>query len=188
MSKSSSVGGLRRVFVGIALGVAVLLAAGTWLRLRALERDTLSGWRAALDGGAVTTRATIDDWYAERADDAQSLAGNLSRHAGTIGESSGGSAVSQLLAAARRRGRDVGTWILDENGVVLASATADTLSAPERAASEQVRRSGGTAVSPITLDDRGATTMAFAAAVPSTELATARDGMRPAAVVMRVTS
>ena len=177
---------MQRTLSGIALGVALLLAGSSWWRLRALERATMTGWRAALDGGVVTTRATIDDWYTERTDDAVALAENLSRHAGTISEPSGIAAVRMLLDASRRRGHYVGAWVLGADGAVIASATEDTLYAPERATSEKARTRGAPMVSPVTLDANAFSTMAFAAAVPAAAVPMAPGTVRPAVVVLRV--
>lgn len=53
---------------------AAAVALGAAYRLRYLEREMLTRWQRSLEGGAITTRATVDEWFAGRLSEADAMA------------------------------------------------------------------------------------------------------------------
>ena len=143
----------------IALAGALLLCAGVWLRLDSMRRQQLEYWRATLTGGAVTTRATVDDWYSERVEDAEGLAESVATHR-TMG-----SRLSELVSPRRRRRQVVGSWIVDARGAVIARSTADTMYDAERVAVRRAVSTQRTTASDLVIDPARSTMLTIVAPV-----------------------
>ena len=173
----------RRIIL-IALAVfAVVLAGG--IRVRVLRQAMLDGWQRTLEGGATTTRSTVDDWYTERLTDAEGLATSVGLHAaaGPVGPR-GAPAYSTLLAPIERRRKFVGVWIVDENGSVIESMRPDSLRPAELSAARAAMAHRRTTRSSVMALGPHAAWLSIAVPLPLPDpLATPTH--HPAAVVLR---
>jgi hypothetical protein len=79
MTKAQLNAALRRS-VPILL-VATAVAIGVATRVHFLRHEMMSRWRGTLDGGALTTQATVDEWFTERTAEAEALAASVAIHA-----------------------------------------------------------------------------------------------------------
>jgi len=122
-----------RTALTIVLLLAFAIGGGVLLRVRALQREMLTRWRAVLTGGAITTQRTVDEWVVERRADATELATTVSLHSVTRAESSG-TTFAHVLAPVVRRGKFVGIWVLDSAGRVIMRSTPDSLREQEKLA------------------------------------------------------
>ena len=113
---------------------AIALLMGATLRVLNLRNEMMTRWRIALEGGAATTQATVDDWFVEREGDAIALAATVAVHAGLprLGDTS--PPFTNVIAPVARRGKFIGVWIVDSLGAVIASSVADSIRDEERAA------------------------------------------------------
>ncbi|MEP6732647.1 MAG: PAS domain S-box protein [bacterium] len=173
-----------RVALPFLLLIAVVLGGGVFLRVRYLQREMLSRWNQALVGGALTTQATVDEWFTERRADAEALATTLAIH-GAL-HNAGGDArrpFAQVLAPVTRRGRFIGLWVLDSAGGVIASSTQDSLRHAELIAFRASVSSGSVATSAVIPLGPHAAIFSLAAPV---HITTAAAGVpHPFAVVLR---
>ncbi|MDB4915589.1 MAG: sensor protein [Gemmatimonadetes bacterium] len=147
-----NVAGVRdRLILPVLALLAVVVGGGIFLRVQFLRGATMSTWHKVLDGGAATTQATLDDWYAERTADVEGLAATVSLHASvTAPGDAHGASLSTLFAPLARRGKFVGVWIVGDSARVLSSATSDTLFPAERAAIREAVEKDRTAHSTVT--------------------------------------
>lgn len=123
---------MRRVVPILLVAIAVLL--GATLRVRYLRREMLTRWRIALEGGALTTQATVDEWFGERQDDAQALAYNVAVHAVIASGDDGSPPFTNVLAPVARRGKFIGLWVVDSAGAVITSSHGDSIRLEEHRA------------------------------------------------------
>lgn len=166
--------------------VALLVVlVGGGLRVRYLRQEMLEQWRSTLQTGAWTAQADIDDWYAERVGDVESLAASVGLHAavGPVGPA-GSPALSTLFAPLERRGRIAGVWVVDETGRALESSRRDTLRAEEIAAARGAISTRRTTHSTVMAIGRHSAFLSISAAVT---ISGNRGSTlhRPAAVVLR---
>jgi two-component system cell cycle sensor histidine kinase/response regulator CckA len=135
MSKPTAARKRDRTTRPLLLLLAFAIGAGVFLRVRYLQREMLSRWHVALDGGVITTQATVDEWVAERKADAAALASSVSLHAALpVDAGDASSRFAQVLAPVTRRGKFVGIWVLDSADRVIAQSTPDSLVDAERVA------------------------------------------------------
>ena len=174
-----------RVSLSILLLLAVVLGGGVYLRVRYLQREMLTRWRQALDGGALTTQATLDEWFAERSADASALASNVAVHA-TVSNAGGDPArpFAQVLAPIHRRGKFVGVWVLDSAGRVLSGPQPDSIRRAERDALREALASNRLTHSSVMPLGQHAALLSFVSPVqlPGPPAA---GSARPAAVLLR---
>ncbi|MBA3671871.1 MAG: PAS domain S-box protein [Gemmatimonadaceae bacterium] len=125
--------------VGAMLLVALVVLVVS--RIAFLHGETLRRWRASLEGGAVTTQATVDGWYGERVGDAEMLAASvalLDRVAGAPAANEP-RPVERLLAPTLRRQNSLGGWVLDANDRVIAGTNGLTIFPAEIVAAREAR-------------------------------------------------
>ncbi|MEO8621232.1 MAG: PAS domain S-box protein [bacterium] len=115
----------------LLVGIAVL--SGVALRVRYLQHEMMTRWRGSLDGGAVTTQATVDEWFADRKADAEALAVSVALHAAFQRAGDGSPPFVTVLAPVTRREKFIDAWVVDSIGAIIAGARADTLLDLERA-------------------------------------------------------
>ncbi|MES2178409.1 MAG: ATP-binding protein [Gemmatimonadota bacterium] len=125
----------------------LIVGGGVFARVRYINGEMMRTWERVLEGGAVTTRATVDDWYLERSADVEALAATVAIHAAA--PESGGAPHSTLLAPIKRRGKFAGVWMVDQAGDTLASSHGDSLLSAERELVREVMRTGRTLHSPV---------------------------------------
>ena len=113
---------------------AIVVLMGATLRVRYLHHEMMARWRVALEGGAATTQATVDDWFVERDGDAEALATTVAVHAGLPRGGDPDPPFTNVIAPVARRGKFLGVWVLDPLGAIIASSVADSLRDEERAA------------------------------------------------------
>ncbi|MEP6990920.1 MAG: PAS domain S-box protein [bacterium] len=138
---------LRRALPLLACGIAVV--AGATLRVRYLRHEMMTRWRGALEGGALTTLSTVDDWYTDRAEDARALAATVAVSRHLPSRSARERALRDVLTPIIRRGKFVGAYIVDSAGQVLTHSPGDSLREPERRAIRAAIASGSLAHSDI---------------------------------------
>jgi PAS domain S-box-containing protein len=130
--------------------LAVIVGGGVYLRVQYLQGAMMGMWQRGLEGGAATTQATVDDWYAERSADAEGLAATIGLHASVAPtESAHGTALPGLFASVNRRGKFVGVWLVGDSARVLAAAQNDTLLPAERLAIRAAVETGRTTHSAV---------------------------------------
>ncbi len=162
----------------------IVVGGGVALRVQYLRREMLGRWRAVLEGGAVTTQATVDEWFLERSGDAVGLAASVARHA-----TSGAAAPTDTnpfaedLASVSRRGKFVALWVLDSAGRILSSSGPATLEEAELRAFRTSLASGRRAQSEVIV--RGLHAGYFTLVQPVLVPQSAHGGLRPAAVLLR---
>ncbi len=166
----------------LLLLLVLAIGSGVFLRVRYLQREMLTRWRTALEGGVLTTQSTVDEWVAERRADAAALAASVSLRA----EVRDGEVApfAQVLAPELRRGKFVGIWVLDANGHTLAGSTQDSLLDAERSAIREARTGNDVVQSAILPLGPHAAFLSFAVPIPDS-VAVAGNRARPAAVVLR---
>lgn len=165
------------------IGVIVLLT-GVALRVRYLQHEMLARWHASLDGGAATTQATLDEWFADRKADAEAFATTVSIHASVMSGGDGSPAFTNVLAPVLRRGKFVAAWIVDASGVVIAGSQGDSIRQEERVALREAIASGTTRRSDVML--LGPHDALLSVVAPVHLSGTVAAGVPvPAAVVMR---
>ncbi|MEO7454838.1 MAG: PAS domain S-box protein [Gemmatimonadaceae bacterium] len=169
-----------RSFYLALLLLLVVVGGGVTFRVRYLRRQMLSRWQEALRGGAVTTEATVNEWYAERGADADALASSVALHAQA---GAGPGSFKDLLAPIARRGKFVAVWIVDSTGRVLTQSTNAALEPQERNVFREAIASRKLARSEIMV--RGEHAGFLTLAQPVIYRDPVRSAMRPAAVVMR---
>lgn len=172
-----------RVTVPVLLIVVAIVAVGVLFRVRFLEDEMMTRWRAVLEGGSLTTQATVDEWYGERVADAEALANSVGLHA-NVPHAELGPPLKTVFAPLMRRGRFVRVWIVDSTGNVLERSHPDSLYSAERtvlANAVAARRVMRSAIVP-----RGAheAYLSFAAPVRLSGVIFA-SGRVPAAVILR---
>jgi PAS domain S-box-containing protein len=166
------------------LGVAAALAAVIWFRVDSLRRLTMTTWHATLDGGAVTTQATIDEWFAERAADAEELAESVGLRARMGRAVDEARTYEQSLVPIERRGRVTGVWVVGRDGTPIAATRTDTLYRAEREAVRRAIATGRLAHSALVPGAVHGTAFSIVAPVPAN--AASAPGVRaPAAVILR---
>ena len=140
----------RRYTIAVVALLVALVAGGSYLRVRFLHGVMMSTWEKVLEGGAVTTMTTVDDWYAERAADVDGLAATVAIHA-TMGlpGTNGVPSYETLLAPITRRAKFAEVWIVDDSGGVIASARGAALLGQERSTAVRSIRQGRTLHSAI---------------------------------------
>jgi PAS domain S-box-containing protein len=179
----------RRAVGWTVLGSTAAIAVVIWLRLDSLHRLTMTTWRATLEGGAVTTQATIDEWYAERTADAEELAESVGLRARMGGAVSEAATYEQSLVPIERRGRVTGVWVVDHDGVPIAATRPETLYRAERLAVRSAIASGRTAHSDLVPGAVHGTALSIVAPVgprpASPSSSRVRHRREPAAVVLR---
>src|SRR4051812_25493822 len=128
----------RRALLSVLLLLAVIVGAGVLARVRVLHREMMTRWRGALEGGAQTTESTVDEWFAERAADAEGLATSVGIHA-TSGApiTDHSNPFIQVIRPIQRRAKFVAIWVIDSTGRVISRSTNDTLHAAELAAARE---------------------------------------------------
>lgn len=155
------------------------------MRVRYLQHEMLSRWHTALEGGAITTQATVDEWFAERRADAAELGASVIVHAGVSND--GGTAsrpFAQVLAPVVRRGKFVGIWVLDPAGQVLAQSIPDSVSDAERAAVRNARTTDDVVQSAVMARGPHAAFLSFVVPIPDS-ISVARGRTRPSVIVLR---
>lgn len=173
-----------RVWQGVALGLAALvLAAGISLRLGSMRRQQMEYWRNTLAGGAVTTAATIDDWYRERVADAEGLAESVALDSRLRASLLGEHRFEAVLTQLERRGRTVGAWVLDADGRILAATRADTLYDDERRAARRALSLGTATHTELIVNAVHGTALSIVA--PVQRAVGDPGGVRPATVILR---
>src|SRR5687767_11111553 len=95
----------------VALFVIVLVG-GVALRVRYLQGEMMSRWSMTLDGGKLTTKATVDEWFAERSADGVALASSVAAHA-VVPPYGSELPYGNVLRPVSRRGKFTGLWVLD---------------------------------------------------------------------------
>jgi PAS domain S-box-containing protein len=174
-----------RVTVPVLLILAAIVGLGVLLRVRYLGDEMMTRWRAVLEGGSLTTQATVDEWFEERTADASELAGSVAQRA-SLPRAAAEHAppLQSILSPLMRRGRFVRIWIVDAQGAVLARSHNDSLRSAERAAIAQALSSGDVTRSSVMPTGAHAAFLSFAA--PVVLPAGVPDGGRaPVAVVLR---
>ena len=181
MTKARLTAALRRS-LPIAL-VATAVAIGVAARVRFLRQEMMSRWHAALEGGAMTTQATVDEWFTDRSADAAALAASVAVHAAFPRAGDTAPPFSTVLAPVVRRGKFTDVWVIDGSGRVIAHAGNDSLRNGElRTAREAIanRRTGHSAVTVV-----GPHAASFAIAAPvRLDANVVHDARSPAAVVL----
>ena len=173
-----------RTTLPLLLLLALAIGGGVFLRVRHLQREMLARWQVALDGGVITTQATVDEWVAERKADAAALASSVSLHARLpSGIGTTASPFEQVLAPVTRRGKFVGIWVLDSANRVMAQSIPDSLREEELAAVRRARSADDVAHSAVVPLGPHAAFLSFAVPIPSGRSAT--NTPRPAAIVLR---
>ena len=173
MTKSRSSVALRRALP--LLLVAAAVALGVTMRVRYLRQEMMSRWHGALEGGALTTQATVDEWFADRIADAEALAASIAVHAAFPHSGDASPPFSTVLAPVVRRGKFTSAWVLDSVGRIVSRTSDDSLSAAERDAVVQALGSGHPTHSAVVPLGPHAATFAIAAPV---HLATAGGSAR----------
>ena len=173
---------MRRALPILLVVIAVLI--GATLRVRYLQREMMTRWRGALQGGAITTQATVDEWFADRKADAEALAFNIAVHAAIASGDGGSPPFSDVLAPVVRRGKFVRVWVVDAAGSVIASSHSDSIRGEEHRAVVRAiatRRTTRSVVMPL-----GAHEALMTIAAPVQLPRAVAAGVRtPAAVVLR---
>lgn len=124
--------GLRLAALIVLFAAAV--AVGVTYRVRYLEREMLTRWQRSLEGGAITTQATVDEWFADRLADADAMAMAVDlRTRSPAGEGST-QFLGDVLAPLTRRGHFISGWAVNTAGGVVAGTSGDSLRVEERAA------------------------------------------------------
>ncbi|MEO5815135.1 MAG: PAS domain S-box protein [Gemmatimonadaceae bacterium] len=161
------------------------ISGGVLLRVRYLQREMLNRWHMALEGGAITTQATVDEWVTERRADAQALAASVSVHSG-LPRVSGDTTppFTQVLAPVTRRGKFIGLWIVDSAGLVIAQSIPDSILDAERVAMRQAHAAHDVVHSAVVPRGPHAAVLSFAVPIPAT-IPLAKNGLRPAAIILR---
>ena len=167
-----------------ALLVIAIVALGVTARVRFLRREMMSRWHAALEGGALTTQATVDDWLSDRDADAEALATSVSIHAAFPHAGDSTPRFATVLAPIVRRAKFTDAWVVDSAGNLISAATRDPLRAEEALAAREAIASHLTRHSTITANGPHAATMVIAAPV-KLSVATPPDVHAPAAVILR---
>lgn len=163
---------------------AIVVAGGVVFRVRYLQGEMLSRWGMTLEGGNLTTKATVDEWFADRSADATALASAVAAHA-AVRAGDVARPYANVLEPVRRRGKFTGIWILDSTGTVASSLTVDSLRPTEHAAARAAITTRRQHLSAVTRLGKHAAFMSIAVPVPVSD--TPRPGRRAAAaVVMRV--
>jgi PAS domain S-box-containing protein len=172
--------------LGVGLVLGAILCAGVGLRLANLRRLMMDGWQRSLEGGAVTTQQTLDEWYLERVADAEQLAASV-----TLPGSSGSEptarergAFGQLFSPIARRGQFVAGWVIDRSGRPIAGFTDDTLYDTERDAVRRAIAHGRTTHSDLVPHAAVGSALSFASPVRAAA-AGARSASAPGAVLLR---
>ncbi|MEO8335957.1 MAG: PAS domain S-box protein [bacterium] len=184
MSSTTAVRNRDRTLLPFLLLVALAIGAGVFLRVRYLQREMLTRWHTALEGGAITTQATVDEWVAERRADAAALASTVSLHASLRDGSDPAQPFARVLAPIARRQKFVGVWVLDSAGRIIAQSTTDSLLDAERIATREAYAANEVVHSAVVPMGPSAAFLSFAVAIP-TAVPYAKDGARPAAIVLR---
>jgi PAS domain S-box-containing protein len=162
-----------------------MVGAGVFLRVRYLQREMLSRWHVALDGGVITTQATVDEWVTERKADAEALASSVALHAELPSSIAGSTGpFAQVLAPVARRGKFIGIWVLDADDRVLAQWGTDSLHEEERVSVRAARGANDVRHSAVMPLGPHAAFLSFAVAVPRS-VKTAGNGPRPTAILLR---
>ncbi|MEP7000194.1 MAG: ATP-binding protein [bacterium] len=123
---------IRRAYLTIAL-VAIALLAGVIFRVRYLQHEMMTRWHGSLDGGALTTQATVDEWFADRKADAEAVAVTVAFHSTIPRAADLSPPFATVLAPVIRRQKFIDAWVVDSSGAIIAGAGADTLRDVERA-------------------------------------------------------
>src|SRR6185369_8898118 len=113
------------------VGIAVL--TGVTLRVRYLQHEMMTKWRGSLEGGALTTQATVDEWFADRKADAEALAVSVALHTAFPRAGDGSPPFVTVLAPVTRRQKFTDAWVVDSSGAIIAGARPDTMRDAERA-------------------------------------------------------
>ncbi|MDB4892276.1 MAG: sensor protein [Gemmatimonadetes bacterium] len=185
MSNPPAVRKRDRTTLPLLLLLAFVVGGGVFLRVRYLQREMLSRWHVALDGGVITTQATVDEWVTERKGDAEALAASVALHA-NLTASSGNSAgpFTQVLTPVARRGKFIGIWVLDADHRVLAQWSTDSLRAEERAVARAAREANGVRHSAVIPLGPHAAFLSFGVPVPRS-VKSAANVRPPALIVLR---
>ena len=182
MTTTSVKGALRR-----ALPVLLVVAAvgiGVTMRVRYLRGETMSRWHGVLEGGALTTQATVDEWFADRTADANALAASVAIHA-FLREGDASAPFSTVLAPVVRRGKFTEVWIVDAVGRVIAQSAGDSLRPEERRAVREAIASRTESHSAVSALGPHAAALAIVAPV-RLSAGTPASAASPSAVVLRV--
>ena len=174
-------GALRR-----ALPVLLVVAAvgiGVTMRVRYLRHEMMSRWHDVLEGGALTTQATVDEWFADRKADADAMAASVAIHA-FLRAGNSSAPFSRVLAPVVRRGKFTDVWIVDASGRVIAQSTGDSLRPEERRAAFEAIARRKTSHSAVSALGPHAAALAIAAPVRLPAGTPAGEGS-PAGVVLR---
>ncbi|CAN5253305.1 hypothetical protein BH09GEM1_BH09GEM1_15860 [soil metagenome] len=182
MTNAALNGALRR-----ALPILVVVAAvgtGVAMRVRYLQHEMMSRWHGALEGGALTTQATIDEWFVDRRTDGEALAASVAIHAEFPHAGDSTPPFSTVLAPVVRRGKFTDAWVLDDAGRVIAQTTRDSLRVEERGAVRKALASHKTSHSAVSALGPHAATFAVVAPV-HLAAGTPVGAASPAVVVLR---
>ncbi|CAN5920858.1 hypothetical protein BH11GEM2_BH11GEM2_20890 [soil metagenome] len=182
MTKSLLTDALKRALPFLIVVAAV--GAGATMRVRYLQHEMMTRWRGALTGGALTTQATVDEWFTDRREDAEALAASVAIHAAFPRAGDTSPRFSTVLAPVVRRGKFIQAWVVDASGRPIAQALGDSLGISERLAMRNAIGTGRTQHSSVTILGRHAATLSIVAPV-HVDPNTPRDNGFPAAVVVR---
>ncbi len=166
----------RLTLLVVVLGLALAVVA----RGASLRRQQLDYWRGALIGGAVTTRTTVDEWYRERAADAEWLAASVASVQPAGGGHDAGvdtARLRRLVAPLGRRKAGVSLWVVDSAGAVLSGSRSAPLLREERDAVRRALRAGATTHTDVVMDSAKGASLSLAAPI--------RGAGGAAAVVLR---
>ncbi len=176
-----------KVALGRALPVLLVVAAvgiGATMRVRYLRHELMSRWYGALEGGALTTQATVDEWFADRKADADALAASVAIHAEFPRAGDSSPPFSTVLAPVVRRGKFTDVWVVDAAGRVIAQSARDSLRLEERDAMREALATQKTSHSAVAVLGPHAATFAIVAPVHLAAGALVGAGS-PAVVVLR---
>ena len=143
-------------------------------------------WRTVLDGGALTTQTTLDEWYEERTADVDGLATTVALHSMAMGAGGDMRELGRLLRPLGRRGKFVEVWIVDSTGAVLASAHGSPINDAEHVALVKATRSRVTTHSALMLVDSAHVFLSLASPVRISARSTSLGPHIPAAVLARI--
>ena len=167
-----------------AILVVAIVALGVTTRVRFLRREMMSRWHTALEGGALTTQATVDDWFSDRDADAEALATSISIHAAFPHAGDSTPRFATVLAPIVRRAKFTDAWVVDSAGNLISAATSHPLRADEVLAAKEAIAKHQTRHSAITANGPNSATIAIAAPV-KLSAATPAEKHAPAAVILR---
>lgn len=166
------------------VGGTFLLVVLVLLRLSALRAELFARWRGSLDGGAVTTRITVDEWFSDRRGDLEDLAASIVRHEGVLASGAPGSSpYAELLAPVTHRGRFTGVRLVDSLARPV-DGEAGELSRPEIDAVRRALATGRTVRAEIDLTPSGAI-LSIVTPLPRRAPVRGLSSAAPAAVVGR---